>query len=59
MDELRSQWRDQIGTIFGGLGIAVPADTDDPRGREKHSDDFRWLWGEFTSVRRLDPVATW
>jgi ring-1,2-phenylacetyl-CoA epoxidase subunit PaaC len=59
MAELRGRWRDEIGTVFGGLAISLPPDTDDPAGRVTHSDEFRWLWGEFTSVRRLDPVATW
>ena len=56
---LRRRWRDETGAVFEGHGLQLPPYTDDPGGRETHSDDFRWLWGEFTSVRRLDPVATW
>jgi ring-1,2-phenylacetyl-CoA epoxidase subunit PaaC len=57
--ELRQRWRDETGAIFERHGLRHAADVDDPHAREGHSDDFRWLWGEFTSVRRLDPVATW
>jgi len=30
-----------------------------PEGRTRHNDDFRWLWGELTSVYRSEPGATW
>ncbi len=28
-------------------------------GRTMHSDDFRWLWNEFTMVYRTEPGAEW
>jgi hypothetical protein len=28
-------------------------------GRTAHSDDFRWLWNEFTMVYRAEPGAEW
>jgi len=60
MTELERRWRDAIRPTFSELGLAMPGPAVDPaRGRRNHSAAFRWLWGEFTTVRRLDPAATW
>jgi ring-1,2-phenylacetyl-CoA epoxidase subunit PaaC len=61
-------WRGDLTTILVPLGLAVPQHLDLPMpsgggrfggGRLEHGEAFRWLWGEFTSVRRSDPGATW
>ena len=53
-------WRGDISTVLVPLGLAVPPQAPpDAGGREGHSDSFRWLWGEFTSVRRSEDGATW
>ncbi len=58
--DLEARWRDAIRPTFAELGLPMPGPAADPaRGRRDHSDAFRWLWGEFTTVRRLDPVAQW
>jgi ring-1,2-phenylacetyl-CoA epoxidase subunit PaaC len=60
MASLRDRWLDEATAILGALALPVPdpaADLSD--GRTAHSAAFRWLWGEFTSVRQLDPAATW
>ena len=55
-------WRADLSSILVPLGLMVPtwasfaAPAD---GRRGHSDSFRWLWGEFTSVRRSEDGATW
>jgi ring-1,2-phenylacetyl-CoA epoxidase subunit PaaC len=60
MRELETRWRDAIDPIFAGLDLPMPPPARDPaRGRLDHGEAFRWLWGEFTSVRRSDPGATW
>jgi ring-1,2-phenylacetyl-CoA epoxidase subunit PaaC len=60
MRELETRWRDAIDPIFTGLDLPMPPPARDPaRGRLDHGEAFRWLWGEFTSVRRSDPGATW
>lgn len=58
---LRSGWHERTAAELGALGLPVPAgDATVPgEGRSKRTDDFRWLWGEFTSVARADPGATW
>ena len=53
-------WPADLTGILVPLGLAVPPPTPlDPDGRTGHSDSFRWLWGEFTSVRRSEVGATW
>lgn len=53
-------WRADLTGILVPLGLAVPPVTPPAAsGRTGHSDSFRWLWGEFTSVRRSEDGATW
>ena len=68
MAAAEAAWRGDLTTILVPLGLAVPPHLDQPApaggerfgdGRLRHSEAFRWLWGEFTSVRRSDPGATW
>jgi ring-1,2-phenylacetyl-CoA epoxidase subunit PaaC len=60
MAELESRWRTSITTTFTALDLPMPPPARDPeRGRLDHGVAFRWLWGEFTSVRSADPGATW
>lgn len=58
--EAEAAWRADLTAILVPLGLemppAIPPPTD---GRTTHSDAFRWLWGEFTSVRRSEVGATW
>ena len=59
--ELDARWRSAIGPTLEGLGLPMPWPSRATRRRARtgHSDAFRWLHGELTSVRRLDPEATW
>ena len=60
MAELEARWRDSIASTLGALDLPMPPPMADPtRARLDHGDDFRWLWCEFTSVRRSDPGAIW
>ena len=61
MAEAATAWRSEVARILGPLGIilrldAAPAARD---SRTEASADFRWLWGEFTSVRRSEAGVTW
>ena len=59
MAGLEARWRATITPVFVRLGLPMPAPAGIDEGRTKHGDPFQWLWNEFTTVRRLDPVATW
>jgi ring-1,2-phenylacetyl-CoA epoxidase subunit PaaC len=59
MTELRGRWLRELAVTFAQLELPMPPSATDPGGRHDHSDAFRWLWGELTSVRRTDPAAIW
>ena len=60
MAELETRWRASIAPVFADFALPMPPPARDPaRGRLDHGEAFEWLWGEFTSVRRADPGATW
>ncbi len=56
---IEARWRATITPLFVTLGLPMPPAADQDSGRTDHGEPFRWLWNEFTSVRRSDPVATW
>jgi ring-1,2-phenylacetyl-CoA epoxidase subunit PaaC len=55
------RWLDGLAPVLDRLGLPHPQ-TAPPaggcRGPER-SDDFRWLWEQFTMVYRSDPEASW
>jgi len=67
---VEQRWLGGLAPVFGRLGLPFPFRRDDDRleprtappagcrGPER-SDDFRWLWEQFTMVYRSDPEATW
>jgi ring-1,2-phenylacetyl-CoA epoxidase subunit PaaC len=57
----RGRWHDRVATELSALGLAMPgaAPTAPEDGRTARTDDFRWLWGEFTAVSRAEPGASW
>jgi len=58
--ELEARWRASLAPIFERLDLPPLPPTGDPgASRTAHSDAFRRLHAEFTSVRRIDPGATW
>jgi ring-1,2-phenylacetyl-CoA epoxidase subunit PaaC len=60
MADAEAAWRADLTTILVPLELALPPSLQlNASGRRDHSDQFRWLWGEFTSVRRSEDTATW
>lgn len=60
MAQAEAAWRADLTGILVPLGLALPPSVEPTAtGRREHSAAFRWLWSEFTSVRRSDGGATW
>lgn len=60
MNELQDRWRASIAPTLARLDLPEPPPVQaGDRGRLDHGTAFEWLHGEFTSVRRSDPGATW
>ena len=60
MAAAEAAWRADLTTVLVPLGLALPPQVHPTAdGRRGHSESFRWLWGEFTSVRRSEGGATW
>ena len=60
MAEAEGAWRADLTTILVPLGLVLPPQVElTAAGRREHSESFRWLWTEFTSVRRSEDGATW
>jgi hypothetical protein len=59
MPAVEARWRGTITPVFVALDLPMPPAGNLTGGRTTHGDPFRWLWGEFTSVRRSDPEAVW
>jgi ring-1,2-phenylacetyl-CoA epoxidase subunit PaaC len=58
--DAEAAWRADLSTVLVPLGLGVPPQSPVAAGgREGHSESFRRLWGEFTSVRRSEDGATW
>jgi ring-1,2-phenylacetyl-CoA epoxidase subunit PaaC len=60
--DLADRWRSEVGAVLDQLGLpALPEGRPPEDGRDHHqpSDSFRWLWGEFTSVARLEEGVQW
>jgi ring-1,2-phenylacetyl-CoA epoxidase subunit PaaC len=60
--DLAERWRSEVGSLLTALGLAQLPDGRPPVDGRDHalpSESFRWLWGEFTSVHRLEEGVTW
>jgi ring-1,2-phenylacetyl-CoA epoxidase subunit PaaC len=59
--EVQRRWLDSLAPVFERLALPLPASAPPAggcRGPER-SDDFVWLWEQFTMVYRSDPEASW
>ncbi|HZA80612.1 MAG TPA: 1,2-phenylacetyl-CoA epoxidase subunit PaaC [Actinomycetes bacterium] len=60
MAAVRRRWLAGLAPELARLGLPTPPDArSGPCRGPDHGDDFRWLWEQFTMVRRSDPEAVW
>ena len=60
LHEQRGRWAEGVTATLGEIGIRMPsAVAPDDAGRSTRTDDFAWLWGQFTMVARSEEGATW
>ena len=61
--ELGARWLARLEPVLERTGLRLPAPApaaaDAATARSGHGPEFEALWSELTSVRRLDPQATW
>jgi ring-1,2-phenylacetyl-CoA epoxidase subunit PaaC len=60
LEAVRRRWLDGLAPELARLGLPSPPGSPAGacRGPER-GHDFRWLWEQFTMVRRSDPEAVW
>ena len=57
---LRDRWMERAVAELAALGLPAPAvSVPGSTNRRERTDDFRWLWGEFTLVARSEAGAAW
>ena len=61
MDELSANWLSDVNRTLAELDLPAIAGQAPADGRDhaRPSDAFKWLWGEFTSVARLEEGVEW
>ncbi|HEY8169508.1 MAG TPA: 1,2-phenylacetyl-CoA epoxidase subunit PaaC [Candidatus Limnocylindria bacterium] len=55
----RGAWEGQVRPMLEPIAGSLPEIALDPAGRERRTDDFRWLHGEFTMVSASEEGAVW
>ena len=57
--EMHERWLGKVRPVFAELGLAVGEPSVPADGRTRHTEEFAWLHGEFTSVAASERGATW
>jgi ring-1,2-phenylacetyl-CoA epoxidase subunit PaaC len=59
MRALHAEWQAKVVPVLEPIAGPLPPAAPSLDGRERRSDAFAWLHGEFTSVARSEERATW